>query len=250
MKRLNALFAAVVMVLACVLPAWAAVASPPTFNKGDRYFPQRVIIGGKKFTSSGLLGPTLIFRPTTTDATTLDTTFTVTTPSAARTYTIPDAGASASFVMTEGAQTINGVKTFGTPIVSASINAAIKKKLITVPFRGLAVQALDDSTVFTQLVTPGRAGTLTQVSIAAITPPIGGTNTVAVLKNDTTAMLAANFDPTTLTTVVASKPALHGTAGNLAFTSTDTISIVWTAGVQTTDAVAPTVTLEVELTDL
>lgn len=31
----------------------------------------------------------------------------------ARTYTIPDAGASASFVMTEGAQTINGVKTFG-----------------------------------------------------------------------------------------------------------------------------------------
>ncbi len=31
----------------------------------------------------------------------------------ARTYTIPDAGASASFVMTEGAQTINGAKTFG-----------------------------------------------------------------------------------------------------------------------------------------
>lgn len=32
---------------------------------------------------------------------------------AARTYTIPDAGASASFVMTEGAQTINGTKTYG-----------------------------------------------------------------------------------------------------------------------------------------
>ena len=29
----------------------------------------------------------------------------------ARTYTIPDAGASASFVMTEGAQTVNGLKT-------------------------------------------------------------------------------------------------------------------------------------------
>jgi hypothetical protein len=36
---------------------------------------------------------------------------------AARTYTIPDAGASASFVMTEGSQTINGVKTFGSPII-------------------------------------------------------------------------------------------------------------------------------------
>lgn len=35
----------------------------------------------------------------------------------ARTYTIPDAGASASFVMTEGAQTINGAKTFGSNII-------------------------------------------------------------------------------------------------------------------------------------
>lgn len=32
---------------------------------------------------------------------------------AARTFTIPDPGASASFVMTEGAATINGIKTFG-----------------------------------------------------------------------------------------------------------------------------------------
>ncbi len=33
---------------------------------------------------------------------------------AARTYTLPDAGAAASFVMTEGTATINGAKTFGT----------------------------------------------------------------------------------------------------------------------------------------
>lgn len=36
---------------------------------------------------------------------------------AARVYTIPDAGANASFVQTEGAQTINGIKTFGSGIV-------------------------------------------------------------------------------------------------------------------------------------
>lgn len=44
-----------------------------------------------------------------------DTTTAITNASqaGARTYTIPDAGASASFVMTEGAQTVNGVKTFG-----------------------------------------------------------------------------------------------------------------------------------------
>lgn len=35
---------------------------------------------------------------------------------AARTYTIPDAGASASFVMTAGAQTLGGVKTFSSGI--------------------------------------------------------------------------------------------------------------------------------------
>lgn len=44
-----------------------------------------------------------------------DTTTTIVNASqaGARTYTIPDAGASASFAMTEGAQTLNGVKTFG-----------------------------------------------------------------------------------------------------------------------------------------
>lgn len=41
---------------------------------------------------------------------------------AARTYTIPDAGANASFVMTAGAQTISGIKTFGGTIVAASIS--------------------------------------------------------------------------------------------------------------------------------
>lgn len=51
-----------------------------------------------------------------------DTTTTITNASqaGARTYTIPDAGASASFVMTEGAQTVNGAKTFG----SQTINTA------------------------------------------------------------------------------------------------------------------------------
>ena len=41
------------------------------------------------------------------------TTLTNASQAAARTYTIPDAGADASYVMTEGTQTINGAKTFG-----------------------------------------------------------------------------------------------------------------------------------------
>jgi hypothetical protein len=47
-----------------------------------------------------------------------DTTTTVVnaSQSGARTYTIPDAGASASFVMSEGAQTVNGAKTFNNTV--------------------------------------------------------------------------------------------------------------------------------------
>nr|DAR57087.1 MAG TPA: tail protein [Caudoviricetes sp.] len=52
---------------------------------------------------------------------TYDTTVTCTAPSAARTLTIPDPGNNASFVMTEGAQTVNGIKTFGSfPVTPSS----------------------------------------------------------------------------------------------------------------------------------
>jgi hypothetical protein len=44
------------------------------------------------------------------------TTITNASQAGARTYTVPDAGASASFVMTEGAQTVNGAKAFGSAI--------------------------------------------------------------------------------------------------------------------------------------
>lgn len=48
------------------------------------------------------------------------TTVTNASQAGARTYTIPDAGASASFVMTEGAQTVNGNKTLGGSVVRAA----------------------------------------------------------------------------------------------------------------------------------
>lgn len=76
--------------------------------------------------ASGTAGTVDVFPPTAAKGKIVisaadsagDTTTTITNASqaAARTYTIPDAGASASFVMTEGAQTLNGVKTFGNGI--------------------------------------------------------------------------------------------------------------------------------------
>lgn len=63
----------------------------------------------------------------TTNQLTLGTTNTVTVnsvaPAASRTYTIPDAGGAASFVMTAGAQTVAGVKTFSSALTcSATTN--------------------------------------------------------------------------------------------------------------------------------
>lgn len=49
------------------------------------------------------------------------TTISATAPSASRVVTIPDPGGAASFVMTEGTQTINGAKTLGGTLTAAGI---------------------------------------------------------------------------------------------------------------------------------
>jgi len=60
----------------------------------------------------------------TTNQLTFGTTNTITinsiAPSASRSYTIPDVGTNSSFVMTDGNQTINGVKSFSTAIAATS----------------------------------------------------------------------------------------------------------------------------------
>lgn len=53
------------------------------------------------------------------------TSITIAPQAGARTYTLPDAGTDASIVMTEGAQTINGAKTFGSPILHPAGTAAL-----------------------------------------------------------------------------------------------------------------------------
>ena len=55
-----------------------------------------------------------------------NTTITNDSQAAARTYTIPDAGGNANFVMSEGAATINGVKTFGSAIIIPDITDFVK----------------------------------------------------------------------------------------------------------------------------
>lgn len=131
----------------------------------------QTISGNKTFTgttevdtlNNGASGKAGVFQqfPATTSKgktifTTADNTGNTTTEIAvaaqagARVYTVPDAGASASHVMTEGAQTVNGVKTFGSvpigigetialslPVMTALAGAA--KTIFIAPYAGTIV---------------------------------------------------------------------------------------------------------------
>lgn len=69
----------------------------------------QTIAGSKTFSSAVTISATtsqIVLGTTNT------TTITSPAPAASRVYTIPDAGATASFVMTQGAQSITGIKTF------------------------------------------------------------------------------------------------------------------------------------------
>ena len=76
----------------------------------------QTIAGAKTFSSAVTISATtsqIVLGTTNT------TTITSPAPAASRVYTIPDVLANASFVMTQGAQTITGIKTFAsnaTPI--------------------------------------------------------------------------------------------------------------------------------------
>jgi hypothetical protein len=74
----------------------------------------QTIAGTKTFSSAIVVNPTtnqIVLGVTNT------TTINSVAPAASRTYTIPDAGGAANFVMSESAQTINGTKTFGSGIL-------------------------------------------------------------------------------------------------------------------------------------
>lgn len=69
------------------------------------------------------------------------TTINATPPTASRIYTIPDSGANASFVMTQGAQTITGVKTHATPGQIFQTGSSSTVALIVQPSTGSSRRA-------------------------------------------------------------------------------------------------------------
>lgn len=114
--------------------------------------------------------------------------------SGARTYTIPDAGTSASFVMTEGAQTINGTKTFSAIDADGG--------------------AIDGTPIGANAAAAGAFTTITGTSSATL-GAVGGALGSVVLKGTTSGTVTATTDATA-TKLTVDKPieaALNGTVG-------------------------------------
>ena len=91
------------------------------------------------------------------------------TTNQARTYTIPDAGTTANFVMTEGTQTINGVKTFGSqPVVPSlllgSEAAKATIRYITNTARTFTIPATVDSNFIMSIAPTAAAQLITQTA--------------------------------------------------------------------------------------
>jgi hypothetical protein len=123
-----------------------------------------------------------------------------------------------------------------------STSNAIAGKLINIDIG--ASNALANSTVYTNTVCLGFPCVLMQCYICASVAPIGGTNTVTVTKDGSTNMLASSsFNPTTLANNVGTSVPISTTASAVTLGATDTITVTWTSGVQSTAAVAPSVNL-------
>lgn len=132
---------------------------------------------------------------------------------------------------------------------SAGVKASVDAKFLVADVVSLV--AIPDGTTYTRLVTTSRAGTVTRISIVAGVKPVGGTNTVSVLKNGTTTMLStATFDPTTITANYAAQGlTLTGTGANLALAAGDCVLVTYVSGTQGTAAQNVTVVVEFAPTD-
>lgn len=147
-------------------------------HSGVNTFTSTVKIGQSGTAGLAELYPTTALKGkvtfTTSDNSTDTTTnLNVAAQTGARTYTMPDAGGSASLVMSEGAQTVNGVKTFGSvPLGTAYIVACdlttitglagAAKIIVVAPFAGVITNgraAIDGAITATDIVIQLRINT-------------------------------------------------------------------------------------------
>ncbi|MFY7885620.1 MAG: beta strand repeat-containing protein [Dolichospermum sp.] len=134
-------------------------------------------IGGTKTFSSGV-----VINPTTNQlvlGTTNTTTITCPAPAASRTYTIPDAGAAANFVMTASNQTIAGTKSFSagvaiTPTTNQLVLGTTRTITLTAPTPATAsrVYTIPDAGTNTNFVMTDSAQTINGIKTFTASPII------------------------------------------------------------------------------
>ncbi len=137
----------------------------------------------------------------TTNQLVLGVTHTVTitspAPSASRTYTIPDAGGAASFVMTAGAQTIAGATTFSGGIVMSGATIAMGANKIT----GVA-----NGTTSTDVAAYGQLGGSNGLNAAGY---VIGTTPQVLQNTSTSQTVLTASNQTVLTQAITPKATTH-----------------------------------------
>jgi hypothetical protein len=140
---------------------------------------------------------------------------------AARIYTIPDAGADASFAMTEGAQTLNGVKTFGSGIAfgvgaTLDVDSAAVAATGTDTTQTATVAKMAGTITTGALTTAANATTAVVLTLAGVVAGdivlatlAGGTNTTSVVIQS--AIATTNTITVVLRNDVLTTTALNGT---------------------------------------
>lgn len=148
---------------------------------------------------------------------------------------------------------VTGAVTLTVPLTAANINKSAKRQVFLFNVNGGGTLA--DGTTYKASFVPGRAGTVTGASVFAQTPPVGGTNTVKILRGTSagnTMLSAASYDPTGLTANQAAAMTLTATGADLAVAASganSAIYVEWVAGTQTTDAINAVIAVEFEPTD-
>ena len=141
----------------------------------------------------------------------------------------------------------NNVKVYGKVVATNGIAGRELLVFDLAPNTGAAV----DATTYKQVLFPGRACVVKNITIGCIVPPAGGTCTVKVLKGTSsgnTMLNAASADATALVANTGSVRTLSATAADLALTATQGIYAEYVGAQSTTDAQGVVALVEIEPT--
>jgi hypothetical protein len=139
-----------------------------------------IVVNSQKMSRTDHVTGALAIHKTTNQlilGTTLTTTLSFTAPAVSRVYTIPDSGASSSFVLTDGTQTIGGAKTFSSAVtINPTSNQLVLGTTNTITINAAAptgnrVHSIPDSGITTGniITSPGVTKVYTNAAHADLT---------------------------------------------------------------------------------